>query len=568
MAALGGTDIRKVMKSQGPIVTAVILRCPPSSPALDEDEDEDEDSKPAAVVDSKAEPAPENSGSSETGTENETENGDTTDASAPTPRVILSDLIEELQIDTTPSKSKVAEVLGGPFTFLGQFEDEGIVLMVRNFPDDLESDLRDIYENSEEEHHENENENNNNASSFSFSEQLSKNFNIKALKAVCFQRDIDTGAMTEKRELVEALVDYQKRLPPHNPHQLQPPLHKARVRGDIVVMKVAETAEELDHDSSETDNQKTHADDGESKTSDSNDTGGDAGEQKENPSQSNTSDAPNNNNNNNNDDNAKEAITMPSNDEFFLDYSKEAYIEFASRTDIPEHEIELEECDEEHGEETETETETGESGEESAAMVGVDEGDNNDDDDDDDDDDEDDEDDDPEEIDENDKSAMFNLVMNELLRQYREENGRGPNTKELLELRSNIARELGVAIAHEIDGDWDKMAKENQVPSAKKIYFTKEADRVREYVPDANEYPSDRGEEDDEDYDEDEDEDDDEEYSEDVSRPLHDAYDEAEDGEHTDQPPRKRLKVSEDETDEGDSKPPASAAAAAAAAST
>ena len=37
-------------------------------------------------------------------------------------------------------------------------------------------------------------------------------------------------------------------------------------------------------------------------------------------------------------------------------------------------------------------------------------------------------------IDDEDKAAMFNLVMNEVLRQYREENGRGPDTKELLEM--------------------------------------------------------------------------------------------------------------------------------------
>eukprot|EP00536_Pseudo-nitzschia_multiseries_P002921 jgi/Psemu1/252141/estExt_Genewise1Plus.C_410122 len=447
MAVLGATDVRKVMKSQGPVVTTVILRCTPSSSTIDAAHEED--SKPAALSQAEAQ---EHSRSMPEETSNE--NGEKV---ASTPRVVLTDSIEEAKIDTTPSKSKVAEMLGGPFTFLGQYEDEGIVLM--------------------------------------------------ALKAVCFQRDIDTEAMTEKRELVEALVEYQKRLPPFNPHKLQPPLHKARVRGDIIVMKVAETPEELDDDD---------------------------GEAKEKSIQSNDS------------SNKKEAIKMPSNDEFFLDYSKEAYIKFASRTDIPEHEIELEERDEEDGEENET----GENGE--STIIGVGDGDN-----DDEDDDEDDNDDhDREQIDENDKSAMFNLVMNELLRQYREENGRGPNTKELLELRSNIARELGVEIAHEIDGDWDKMAKENQVPSAKKIAFTKEADRVRHYVPDANEYPSDRDDEDDEDEEDDEDYDD--EYSDDaaVARLLEDEYDRT-DGEKSDHPPRKRLKISEDEKDGGDSKPAA-----------
>jgi alkanesulfonate monooxygenase SsuD/methylene tetrahydromethanopterin reductase-like flavin-dependent oxidoreductase (luciferase family) len=139
---------------------------------------------------------------------------------------------------------------------------------------------------------------------------------------------------------------------------------------------------------------------------------------------------------------------------------------------------------------------------------------------------------------------MFNLVMNEVLRQYREENGRGPNTQELLELRANIARELGVEIAQQIDGDWDKRAKANTVPSAKKLTFTKEADRVREYVPDANEYPSDR---DDEDYDDVDDQDD-------VARSLIEDYDEEDDDNHVNQPPAKRLKTSDDD---GDSKPSA-----------
>merc|ERR1711865_999094 len=95
-----------------------------------------------------------------------------------------------------------------------------------------------------------------------------------------------------------------------------------------------------------------------------------------------------------------------------------------------------------------------------------------------------------EEIDETDKSAMLNLVMNEVLRQYREENGRGPNTQELLNLRANIAKELDVEIAQVIDGDFDKKANDN-VPSAKKIAFDPKRDTIKEYVPDPNEYPSD-----------------------------------------------------------------------------
>ena len=478
-AAIGATDIREVMKSQGPIVNTVILRCRPST--SDETNDDDkEESKPAAIE--KTEEA------------SETEENPA--------RMILKDLIDELKIDTTPSKSKVSEVLGGPFTFLGQYEEEGVVLMIRKFPDDLEADLKDIFEQEEEE------------GEFVFAEQLSKNFNIKALKAVCFQREVDTDNMTEKRELVEALVAYQKRLPAYNEHQLQPPLHKARVRGDIVVMKVAETEEELDNDDApEKDDDvpkegETTKDDGEN---------GEAGDGAQTDSKDSES--------------TNAAVAVPSNEEFFLDYSKEAYIKFASRTDIPEHDIEEGEESDGEEEEADQEEEEGESAE--AAMAGVGNGDD------------DEEDMDEEDVNDEDKTAMFNLVMNEVLRQYREENGRGPNTAELLELRANIAKELGVEIAKEIDGDWDKMAKENTVPSAKKIAFTKKADQVREYVPDRNEYPSD--DDDDEDYDDVED-------SENVARSL--LYEEEDDDNNVNhEPPTKKLKMSEDE--EGDSKPAA-----------
>jgi hypothetical protein len=500
VAAIGGTDIRAVMKSQGPIVNTVVLRC--RSSASDENDDEKIDSKPAAIEETEA-PC------EEKGTENRDHEA-STEAQEKPARIILSDLIEEVKIDTTPSKSKVAELLGGPFTFLGQYEDEGIVLMVRNFPDDLEADLKDIYYNSDQEE-DDDNEKSKasqNKSDFSFSEQLSKNFNIKALKAVCQQRGIDTESMKEKEELVQALVDYQKRLPPYNKHQLQPPLHNARVRGEIVIMKVAETEEELDNFNVSGDKDDGASKKVEVKTDD--DDNNDATDEKSIRKESEID---------NNNQESKNAVTsVPSNDEFFLDYSKDAYIKFASRTDIPEHDIEIGDSD--------TEEERDEGGNGEASMMGVDD---------------DDDDDDEEDSEESDKSAMFNLVMNEVLRQYREENGRGPNTKELLELRANIAKELGVEIAQEIDGDWDKMAKENSVPSAKKLTFTKEADRVREYVPDANEYPSDK---DDEDYDDVDD-------SDDVARSLMDDYDEEDDDNHVNQPPTKRLKTSED----GDSKP-------------
>ena len=59
----------------------------------------------------------------------------------PESREILVALMEEIEIDTTPSKSMVAKTLGGPFTFLGQYEDEGIVLMIRKQEEENDEDL-------------------------------------------------------------------------------------------------------------------------------------------------------------------------------------------------------------------------------------------------------------------------------------------------------------------------------------------------------------------------------------------------------------------------------------------
>ena len=97
-----GADIAKVLSSQGPIVKCVILRTGTDSSNL-------EDQKPKAKSD---------------------------DDSNSDDRPILTSLIDEIEIDTTPAKSMVAKTLGGPFTFLGQYEEEGIVLMVRDVPKD------------------------------------------------------------------------------------------------------------------------------------------------------------------------------------------------------------------------------------------------------------------------------------------------------------------------------------------------------------------------------------------------------------------------------------------------
>ncbi|KAL3942100.1 MAG: hypothetical protein SGBAC_003637 [Bacillariaceae sp.] len=70
-----GIDISKVMKSEGPIVDAVLLSATDSA-------------------------------------------------------------VKAIRLDTTPKNQMVAKTLGGPFTFLGQYEDEGLMLMIRRDPDD------------------------------------------------------------------------------------------------------------------------------------------------------------------------------------------------------------------------------------------------------------------------------------------------------------------------------------------------------------------------------------------------------------------------------------------------
>jgi len=551
-ATIRGVDIAKIMTSSGPIVNAVILRCPSLS------KETEEDSKLAAVPTAATTTTEKKNGNDDTSSSDTVTVVATATAIRPK-RVVITDLIEEVKIDTTPSKSKIAEVLGGPFTFLGQYEDEGIVLMVRKIPDDLEIVLEDIYNNEEEgeeevdDDDENNNKNSSNKStpnkpSFSFPEQLSKNFNVKALKAVCIQREIVTEGMIEKSDLIKAILDYQSHLPPYNTHQLQPPLHKACVRGDILILKVAETKEELDGDSDEEENNNDASKEGkdidEGNETEKNNYVDDNKNQNNEKTTTKVSKIKINNqvetkpkkvktdeikkdkveDEDKDDDETKtKTVIVPTNDEFFLDYSKSEYVTFASRLDIPEHEMETPEDDDDDEEEDAAtvaatvaaaaadtdEVEEGRDGNEEGFII--EEGG------------------DDEEIDETDKSAMFNLVMNEVLRQYREENGRGPNTKELLELRANIAKELGVEIAEEIDGDWDKRANANSVPSAKKIAFDPEKDTVKEYIPDANEYLSDNG-------------------KDIISRSLMGDYDEDEDDEdYAEEPPTKRLKTSEED---------------------
>ena len=282
MDLLHGEDIGKLLNSTGPIVKCVLLR---ASPAAD-DAPQDNAKKPAAADDSKK----------------------TQGDEAPPERVVLTDLIDEIEIDTTPKKNMVTQVLGGPFTFVGQYEEEGTILMAR--------------------------------------------------------RD------------EEGLV--------LNPHQLQPPFTDCGVRGDVLVMKVAETEEVLDEEEQD----------------------GDEVEEK--------------------------AVVVPTNEEFFLDYTKEEYVAFASRTDVVAPEIEHDE------EEEEEEFENEEGDDDDEYVVGEDE--------------EDDEDDQESQV------AMMNLIMAQVLRRFHEENGRGPDTRELLELRSALAEKIGVEVPDIQGADWEAEA--------------------------------------------------------------------------------------------------------------
>ena len=163
---LQGIDIAQVLRSEGPIVTCVLLRATPPPPTPTTTGKDGQDSKPSA---------------------------DTTTITAETD---TDALVEEIRIDTTPKKNSVEKLLGGPFTFVGQYEEEGIMLMARRgwiYGEDDDDDAD--YDNDDEAKH---------------SDQ-------------------------EPRGVL-------------NPHKLQPPFDRTRVYGDILVLKVAEVDDPLDDD--------------------------------------------------------------------------------------------------------------------------------------------------------------------------------------------------------------------------------------------------------------------------------------------------------------------------------
>lgn len=298
-----GLNISKIMASTGPVVKCVLLR---ASAAATDDDDE---GKPKA--------------------DDETEENETSSVLHP-----HQHLMDEIEIDTTPRKSQVNAILGGPFTFLGQYEEEGIVIMIR-------------------------------------------------------------------RPTLDG---------PINPHRLQPPFHNVMVRGDILLMKVAPVTDDDEADA-------TLNEDGEVATKAV----------------------------------VNASMTAPSlttttndNDEFFLDYTKEEYLIFASRTDI----IATAEDEEEKNEdEEESVSSNGDDENDKEAVEFGGEGDDNDDSDNEEvfdpnnESDNDDNDDDDEES----QVAMMNMVLNMMIKQFREKNdGRGPDSAELLAMRKALADRMGI----------------------------------------------------------------------------------------------------------------------------
>ena len=220
-AIKGGADsIAKVLQSSGPVVTCVLLRhMLPNG----------KDSKPHAVIPkqvAESVAAAASLDSLDTKTSSKTKKGP---AKTPPPsprnhhhqhhhqRPVLTELVEEVQVDTTPSAKGVEHVLGGPFTFIGQYPTEGVMLMKRaDQLDDVDRDLEGL--------------------------------SVQHLKALCLESpdiDFDETATLEMSDLVEAIRGAQL---PINPHQLQPPFDKEVIRGDILVLKVADTDDEEDED--------------------------------------------------------------------------------------------------------------------------------------------------------------------------------------------------------------------------------------------------------------------------------------------------------------------------------
>ena len=386
--ALGGIDIGRVMSSDGPIVKCVLLRTQAKTTSdtsvsemsirqiklelesfgVDTSTFVEKPDLQNALTEARM--------SSKNPASNDDEDGKDEYKFRGEP-VSLLNYVEEIEVDTTPKKSMVKQILGGDFTFLGQYEDEGIMIMVRR-PDWEDED-----------------------SSFD---------------------DSNT--------------------PPVNPHPLQPPFDEVEVRGDILLMKVSETEEELDVDDDEKE-EKESKEEGAT----SSDLKPAAIENKE--------------------DQEEKLVSVPANEDFFLDYTVEEYLKFISRTDVVGPPIQ-EESEESSDEENEVDITKADGNEEK------------------------DEDYDPEaeELsdeefdDEEHQIGMMNLILGQILRKFHEENGRGPDTLELLEMRKALADRLGVEVppVDEDACDWDKKAPTPKKPTPKKVVVAEERNKC-ETIP-------------------------------------------------------------------------------------
>jgi hypothetical protein len=393
-ASKNTSGLAAVLKSQGPVVTCVLLRHNDGSNKTTES-NKTKETTPAAGASNKEE--------GESGVD------------LP---LSLEHLVEEIAVDTTPhagrnNNNNVQAVLGGPFTFVGQFPSEGVVVMARSDQPDDDLDVDEL-----------------------------KALNMKELRFLADKLIPNYSSQTyeKKDDIVAALIAAQL---PVNPHPLQPPLHRIQARGDLLLMRVAGGNED---------------DDDEDDAADAADDMADA-----------------------DDDQAvgiaiakamaemKQATSVP-NDDFFLHYTKAEYLAFAARTDI----IVADEQEDEEDEELDQDVEGEDDGEEGEADDdGEEEQDNDEEQDDDEEQDEDEEDDDEddaynpleddgdESIRKSERSFVLNLVMGEVLRDFRVLNGRGPTGTEVIRLRNEVAAKIGLQLtpppspANENDDDND-----------------------------------------------------------------------------------------------------------------
>lgn len=364
-ASNGGSDAQTsldaVLKAAGPIVSCVLLQHIRKS---------GRDSHPHAAV-SSPEKEP-----------HEQHAGKTSQAK----REVLVELIEQVEVDTTPQTNGVEKALGGPFTFLGQYPQQGVVLMARS---DQVADLDAI-----------------------------GSMSIKELRALYKQTE-GAPMPLEKSDLILSVREAQL---PVNPHKLQPPFHDLTVRGDILLMRVGGDEEEEEDDIDTNQDETSEA--AMSKAI----------------------------------DDFTKATAVP-NEEFFLNYTKDEYVAFASRTDIaiPKDEP-VEDDDDSSGDEEEHlhDGEDGEDEEEDDDFVpGAEDCDE-----------------------EQEKHALLNLILGEVLKKFREENGRGPDSEELLDLRRQVADKLGLVLEEpKLSPDSKRKAADpHSPPSPKKVKFTVKED--------------------------------------------------------------------------------------------